>query len=51
MPVYDAIDHFMSNLFTSPPPESAQAKIEFTYEGYRISVYQDGHTTFLKISD
>ncbi|WP_227356298.1 HalOD1 output domain-containing protein [Haladaptatus salinisoli] len=50
-PVYDAIDSFMSNLFTSPPPEPAQAKIEFTYEGYRVSVYQDGEATFLKIGE
>ncbi|WP_227380034.1 HalOD1 output domain-containing protein [Haladaptatus halobius] len=49
-PVYDAIDHFVSNLFSSPPPEAAQAQIEFTYEGYRITIHQDGMATFRKIA-
>lgn len=49
-PVYDAIDHFVSNLFSSPPPAAAQAEIEFTYEGYRITIHQDGMATFRKIA-
>lgn len=49
-PVYDAIDHFVSNLFSDPPPATAQAQIEFTYEGYRITIHQDGMATFRKIA-
>lgn len=49
--LYDTIDHLVEHLFSNPPPIEAQAQLEFTYEGYRILLLQDGHATFMKISD
>ena len=48
--MYDTIDHLIEYLFSNPPPSEAQARLEFTYEGYRISVDQDGHAMLLKVS-
>ena len=49
--LYDTIDHLVEHLFSNPPPIEAQAQLEFTYEGYRILLLQDGMATFLKIID
>lgn len=49
-PIYRVIDHLLDHLFETPPPEYAQAQFEFTYEGYRITVAQDGQATFLKVN-
>lgn len=47
--LYDTIDHLVEHLFSNPPPIEAQAELEFTFEGYRISLYQDGRATFMKV--
>lgn len=47
-PIYNCIDDLVTDLFSSPPPEEADANITFTYRGYRIHVQQDGTTTFLQ---
>jgi len=49
--IYDTIDHLIERLFSSPPPPEAQARLEFTYEGYRIVLNQDGYATFMKIGE
>lgn len=49
-PVYDSIDHLIETLFSDPPAAEAQAVIQFSYEGYRVNLNQDGHATFMKIS-
>ena len=48
-PVYDMIDHLIQTLFSDPPDPEAQAVIQFSYEGYRINLNQDGHATFMRI--
>jgi hypothetical protein len=45
-PIYDCIDHLVDHLFTNPPDPAANAELSFDYEGYRITVRQDGHATF-----
>ena len=49
-PVYDTIDHLIQTLFSDPPDPKAQAVIQFSYEGYRINLDQDGHATFMEIA-
>lgn len=44
--LYACIDHLVEQLFQSPPPADANAELTFSYEGYRITVFQDGHTVF-----
>jgi ATP-dependent DNA ligase len=49
-PVYDTLDHMIDTLFSDPPAPDAQAVLEFTYDGYRVNLNQDGHATFMKIA-
>lgn len=49
--LYGTIDHVIDRLFSEPPSPEAQAQLEFTYEGYRIVLNQDGHATFMKIAE
>ena len=49
--LYDTIDHLVEHLYSNPPPIEAQAELEFTFEGYRIELSQDGKATFMKIAD
>ena len=49
-PVYDIIDHLIQTLFSDPPDPKAQVVIQFSYEGYRVNLNQDGHATFMKIA-
>lgn len=45
-PLYTQIDHLLEHLFSDPPVADADAKIAFTYNGYRITVRQDGRALF-----
>lgn len=45
-PIYNSIDDVVDALFSSPPSGTADAELEFTYQGYRIHVEQDGTTVF-----
>lgn len=47
--MYGCIDGVLDHLFSDPPAPEAQLSIEFSYEGYRIKVEQDGTATFVKI--
>lgn len=47
--LYTTIDDLIRQLFSDPPAPEAQARLEFTYEGYRIVLHQDGYATFMKI--
>lgn len=49
-PLYDAIDHVIDNIFSQPPDPEADVEVSFTYEGYRITVNQDGSATFRRLS-
>lgn len=46
-PLYSWADSLISDLYSEPPPPKAQALIEFTYEGYRITLYQDGQAVLM----
>jgi hypothetical protein len=48
-PVYDQLDHVIDYIFSNPPVPEAQVQITFTYEGYRITVEQDGSAQFVKV--
>jgi hypothetical protein len=48
-PAYDQIDHVIDHIFSEPPVEAAQVQVTFTYEGYRITVEQDGAAQFVKV--
>lgn len=45
-PLHDCLDDLVDQLFQSPPSAETNAELTFSYEGYRITVYQDGHTVF-----
>lgn len=49
-PLYTMIDDIISNIFGDPPAPEAQVEITFTYEGYRITIHQDGKAAFRKVS-
>jgi hypothetical protein len=50
-PMYDCVDDMIDELFSNPPAAEAQMQVEFTYEGYRVTINQDGSATFLKITE
>lgn len=45
---YEKLDHLLTNVFTDPPKPEAQVTVTFSYEGYRITVEQDGSAQFVK---
>jgi hypothetical protein len=47
-PLYECIDHILEHVFSNPPVPAAEAEITFSYEGYRITVEQDGSAVFRK---
>lgn len=40
--MYEIADHIIDHLFSTPPASEAQFKVSFSYEGYRITVDQEG---------
>lgn len=49
-PLYDCIDDLLADLFSAPPSTNAAAELEFTYQGYRIRVRQDGVARVRRLS-
>lgn len=49
-PIYETINQMIDTLFSDPPSAEAQTVLQFTYEGYRITLNQDGYATFMKVS-
>lgn len=49
-PTYDCLDHVLDGIFSNPPAPSAAIRIEFSYEGYRITVEQDGSAEFVSVA-
>ncbi|MFC6825846.1 HalOD1 output domain-containing protein [Halopelagius fulvigenes] len=43
---WNAIGQVLDPLFSTPPSPDADVEITFNYEGYRITVGQDGCATF-----
>ena len=48
-PFYDELDHIVDRLYENPPVTRAQIVVEFSYEGFRIKVGQDGNATFIPV--
>jgi hypothetical protein len=46
-PLYTWADGMIASLYSSPPPAEAQGIIQFTYEGFRITLYQDGQAVIM----
>lgn len=49
--LYFCINNMIEDLFRSPPPPEATAQLMFSYEGYHITIYQDGHTVFQRLGE
>ena len=45
-PIYRCVDHLLERVFSTPPDPEANVEIGFDYEGYRVTVRQDGFVTF-----
>lgn len=48
--LFRTIDNLIKQLYSQPPSPQAQMTLEFSYEGYRIRLNQDGHATFMKVA-
>jgi hypothetical protein len=48
---YRKVDHLLDNVFSDPPSPDAQVQITFSYEGYRITVEQNGEAKFVKATE
>lgn len=46
---WETFGHVVDDLFEDPPAPSAQVQVTFTYEGYRITVDQEGYATFVAV--
>ena len=46
--VWDCIDGMLDHLFSNPPSDEAQIDVTFSYEGFRITVEQNGHAKFVE---
>lgn len=45
-PLYGCLDHVVDHIFSDPPDEEADLRVTFSYEGFRVTIDQDGHATF-----
>ncbi|MFC7138367.1 HalOD1 output domain-containing protein [Halosimplex aquaticum] len=46
--MYSCVDNVLDHLFSNPPSPDARMEVTFSYEGYRITVEQDGTARFLE---
>lgn len=46
---YGQIDHILTHIFSNPPDPDAQIEITFTYDGYRVTVEQNGEVRFVDV--
>jgi len=44
---WSCIDDVLAHVFSNPPSPEAQVEITFSYEGYRITVQQNGTAKFV----
>lgn len=49
-PMHSHLDDLVSAVVMSPPPEENQAEIAFSYEGFRVTLYHDGHAVLREIA-
>jgi len=48
--MYGCIDGVIDHILSDPPSPEAQAVVEFTYEGYRVTIEQDGTARLVKVA-
>lgn len=48
-PIYQRVDGVLGDVFSNPPSPEAQMEVVFTYQGYRVTVGQDGDAQFVKV--
>lgn len=51
MDLWPIMDDIISDIFSEPPAPEAQVEISFSYEGYRITIHQNGKAEFVRITD
>lgn len=44
--LYPTIDSLVEQLYSEPPSPRAQTELTFVYEGFRITLFQDGTAVF-----
>lgn len=49
--IYGCIDHVVDHIYSDPPAPEANVEVSFDYEGYRVTVRQDGEATFEPLSE
>jgi len=47
--MWECTDGVLDHLFSNPPSPEAGMKVTFSYEGYRITVEQDGTAEFVRV--
>jgi len=47
--MWGCTDDVLAHIFSDPPSPEAEMVVEFTYEGYRITVEQDGTTELFEV--
>ncbi len=47
---WGCIDDVLDAVFSNPPAPEAQVQVTFSYEGYRITVEQNGRATFVEMA-
>ena len=48
-PLYTTIDDVIADIYEDPPSPDADVEITFSYEGYRITLRQDGRAEFVPV--
>lgn len=48
--MWSCTDDVLENLFSTPPAPDARMRVAFSYEGYRVTVDQDGTVEFVPLS-
>lgn len=46
--MYSVVDDMLVHLFENPPSPEAQMEVTFSYEGYRVTVEQNGRVELIK---
>jgi len=49
-PLYDTVDRLLAHMLGNPPAPKAQVETVSTYEGYQITLMQDGTAEFVKVT-
>jgi hypothetical protein len=49
--IWGCLDHVLDEISSNPPASEAQLEITFSYEGYRITVEQNGSAKFVETSE